>query len=143
VIDILVDVHHHPPVNSCGTSAGALRLLRLRREDPKWKYVRVNSCRYLNNIIEQDHRAIKRRCAAMMGFKSFRNAPSRSPESSWRITFENGSSLSDLGPGIEAGHATARRNGYNWPSQPTGTPRTSSTSRETKRSWFNLPRRSH
>jgi transposase-like protein len=35
----------------------ALRLLR--REDPKWKYVLVRSCQYLNNIIEQDHRAIK------------------------------------------------------------------------------------
>jgi transposase-like protein len=53
-------------------SHGALRLLR--REDPKWKYVRVRSCPYLNNIVEQDHRAIKRRCAPMMGFKSFRNA---------------------------------------------------------------------
>jgi len=39
----------------------ALRLLR--REDPKWKYVRVRSCRYLNNIVEQDYRAIKRRWA--------------------------------------------------------------------------------
>jgi transposase-like protein len=36
--------------------------------------VRVRSCRYLNNIVEQDHRAIKRRCACMTGFKSFRNA---------------------------------------------------------------------
>jgi transposase-like protein len=50
----------------------ALRLLR--REDPKWKYVLVRSCKYLNNIVEQDHRAIKRRCASMAGFKSFRNA---------------------------------------------------------------------
>jgi transposase-like protein len=30
--------------------------------------------KYLNNIIEQDHRAIKRRCASMKGFKSFANA---------------------------------------------------------------------
>ena len=29
---------------------------------------------YLNNIVEQDQRAIKRRCASMMGFKSFYNA---------------------------------------------------------------------
>jgi transposase-like protein len=34
----------------------------------------VRNCRHLDNIIEQDHRAIKRRCAPMMGFKSFRNA---------------------------------------------------------------------
>ena len=50
----------------------ALRLLR--RENPKWKYVLVRSCKYLNNIVEQDHRAVKRRCASMTGFKSFRNA---------------------------------------------------------------------
>jgi transposase-like protein len=50
----------------------ALRLLR--REHPKWKYVEVRSCPYLNNLIEQDHRAIKRRCASMGGFKSFTSA---------------------------------------------------------------------
>jgi transposase-like protein len=50
----------------------ALRLLR--RENPKWKYVEVRSCKYLNKIVEQDHRAIKRRCASMTGFKSFANA---------------------------------------------------------------------
>jgi len=47
----------------------ALRLLG--RENPKWKYVEVRSCKYLNNIVEQDHRAIKRRSASMKGFKSF------------------------------------------------------------------------
>jgi transposase-like protein len=50
----------------------ALRLLRW--ENPMWKYVKVRSCKYLNNIVEQDHRAIKRRCASMKGFKSFGNA---------------------------------------------------------------------
>jgi transposase-like protein len=51
----------------------ALRLLR--RENPRWKYVEVRSNQYLNNLIEQDHRAIKRRCAAMVGgFKSFGSA---------------------------------------------------------------------
>ena len=41
---------------------------------PAWRRVRVRSSKYLNNIIEQDHRAIKRRCASMKGFKSFANA---------------------------------------------------------------------
>ena len=50
----------------------ALRLLR--REDRRWRNVEVRSCKYLNNIVEQDHRAIKRRCASMAGFKSFDNA---------------------------------------------------------------------
>lgn len=50
----------------------ALQLLR--RENRVWRNVRVHTCRYLNNIVEQDHRAINRRCAPMMGFKSFESA---------------------------------------------------------------------
>jgi transposase-like protein len=46
----------------------------LRREHPCWRNVKVRTSQYLNNIIEQDHRAIKRRCASMAGFKSFANA---------------------------------------------------------------------
>ena len=34
----------------------------------------VRCSRYLNNIVEQDHRAIKQRCASMLGLKSFRTA---------------------------------------------------------------------
>jgi hypothetical protein len=65
----------------------------LRREDPKWLNVEVRSCRYPNNIVEQDHRAIKRRCASMAGFKSFdKMRPSPLPESSSRIALTNGSS---------------------------------------------------
>jgi transposase-like protein len=43
----------------------------LRRENVLWRYVKVRTCKYLNNIVEQDHRAIKRRCSAMHGLKSF------------------------------------------------------------------------
>ena len=49
-------------------------LRRLRREDRRWIYVLVRNCQYLNNIVEQDHRAIKRRCPPMLGFKSYRTA---------------------------------------------------------------------
>jgi transposase-like protein len=31
----------------------------------------ATTCRYLSNIVEQDHRAIKRRCTSMLVFKSF------------------------------------------------------------------------
>ncbi|MGA2190250.1 MAG: IS6 family transposase [Steroidobacteraceae bacterium] len=47
-------------------------LWRLRREHPCWRNVRVRSSKYLNNIVEQDHRAVKRRHAAMHGLKSSR-----------------------------------------------------------------------
>ena len=54
------------------TSHRALWLLQ--REHPCWRNVRVRTNRYLNNLIEQDHPAIKRRCTSMPGFKSFANA---------------------------------------------------------------------
>ena len=38
---------------------------------PKTK---VRSSKYLNNLIEQDHRSVKQRVAVMLGFKRFRNA---------------------------------------------------------------------
>jgi transposase-like protein len=34
----------------------------------------LRSSKYLNNLIEQDHRNIKSRVNAMLGFKRFRNA---------------------------------------------------------------------
>jgi transposase-like protein len=38
------------------------------------KRVQVRSCKYLNNIIEQDHRRVKHRLALMLGLKSFGTA---------------------------------------------------------------------
>jgi transposase-like protein len=36
--------------------------------------VTIRSCPYLNNIVELDHRRVKFRISAMLGFKSFRHA---------------------------------------------------------------------
>ena len=36
--------------------------------------IEIRQCKYLNNIVEQDHRNIKRRIKSMLGFKSFRTA---------------------------------------------------------------------
>jgi len=38
------------------------------------KRVKIRQCKYLNNIVEQDHRFIKRRTRPMLGFKSFWSA---------------------------------------------------------------------
>ena len=35
---------------------------------------KIRQCRYKNNIVEQDHRFIKKRCRPMLGFKSFKTA---------------------------------------------------------------------
>jgi transposase-like protein len=61
-------------VNLDGNMATYVALRLLREENPRWSSVIVRKRRYLNNIIEQDHRAIKRRCASMLGLKSFRTA---------------------------------------------------------------------
>jgi transposase-like protein len=61
-------------VNLDGNAASHRALRQLGKEDPRWKSVEVRCCRYLNNVVEQDHRAIKRRCASMLGLKSFKTA---------------------------------------------------------------------
>ncbi|PVE20749.1 IS6 family transposase, partial [Microvirga sp. KLBC 81] len=40
----------------------------------KLKPIRIRQSAYLNNRIEQDHRAIKRRARSMLGFKSVNSA---------------------------------------------------------------------
>lgn len=61
-------------VNLDGNAASHRGLRLLREEDARWQSVKIRACRYLNNIVEQDHRAIKRRCGPMLGLKSFRTA---------------------------------------------------------------------
>lgn len=61
-------------VNLDGNAASHRALRLLCEEDPRWHSVTVRASRYLNNIVEQDHRAIKQRCASMLGLKSFRTA---------------------------------------------------------------------
>ena len=61
-------------INLDGYTASHRAVRLLGQEDPRWRSVVVRDCRYLNNIVEQDHRAIKRRCASMLGFKSSRTA---------------------------------------------------------------------
>ena len=48
----------------------ALDAINAERETP----IRIRQTKYLNNIIEQGHRGIKRRTRPMLGFKNFRCA---------------------------------------------------------------------
>ncbi|MEO8315415.1 MAG: IS6 family transposase [Pseudomonadota bacterium] len=61
-------------INVDGNSATHLGLRLLGEEDGRWRSVTVRARRYLNNVVEQDHRAIKQRCAPMLGLKTFRSA---------------------------------------------------------------------
>jgi transposase-like protein len=67
-------LHWPRKVNLDGNAASHRALRLLCHEDARWQSVVVRGRRYLNNVVEQDHRAIKRRCASMLGFKSYRTA---------------------------------------------------------------------
>jgi putative transposase len=57
-------------IDRSGANLAALDALNAERETP----IRIRQVKYLNNIVEQDHRAIKRIIKPMMGFKDFRCA---------------------------------------------------------------------
>jgi putative transposase len=54
-------------VDKSGANRAALESLNVERSTP----IKVRQNKYLNNIVEQDHRAIKRIVKPMMGFKDF------------------------------------------------------------------------
>src|ERR1700758_68849 len=54
-------------IDKSGASLAALNAVNAERETP----IKVRQIKYLNNIVEQDHRAIKRRTRSMLGFKDF------------------------------------------------------------------------
>ena len=49
-------------------------MAELKQEGRLGRQCRCRTCPYLNNIVEQDHRAIKRRVNASQGFRSFHGA---------------------------------------------------------------------
>ena len=57
-------------IDKSGSNLTALEALNAQRGTP----IKIRQNKYLNNIIEQDHRAIKRRTRPMLGFKTFRCA---------------------------------------------------------------------
>lgn len=57
-----------------GYAASHRAVRELKAKGRLRKDTHVRSCKYLNNLIEQDHRSIKQRIAPMLGFKRFENA---------------------------------------------------------------------
>jgi putative transposase len=57
-------------IDKSGANLAALEALNAGRDTP----IKIRQNKYLNNIVEQDHRAIKRRTRPMLGFKTFRCA---------------------------------------------------------------------
>ncbi|MGF6880458.1 IS6 family transposase [Paraburkholderia sp. MM5477-R1] len=57
-------------IDRSGANLAGLHAVNAERETP----IKIRQVKYLNNIVEQDHRAIKRRTRPMLGFKIFRCA---------------------------------------------------------------------
>jgi len=54
-------------IDKSGSNLAALHAVNAERETP----IKVRQVKYLNNVVEQDHRAIKRITRPMQGFKDF------------------------------------------------------------------------
>ena len=57
-------------IDKSGANTAAIK----NYNDDHNKRIKIRQCKYLNNIVEQDHRHVKRQCRAMLGFKSFYSA---------------------------------------------------------------------
>ncbi|MPW21904.1 IS6 family transposase [Paraburkholderia sp. CNPSo 3157] len=57
-------------IDKSGANLAGLHIVNLERETP----IKIRQAKYLNNVVEQDHRAIKRVVRPMLGFKNFRCA---------------------------------------------------------------------
>ncbi len=57
-----------------GYAASHRTVRELPAQNPRWKDTRLRSSKYLNNMIEQDHRGVKSRINPMLGFKVFDRA---------------------------------------------------------------------
>ncbi|MGL6011537.1 MAG: IS6 family transposase [Shewanella oncorhynchi] len=68
--------HHGEPegvtIDKSGANTGALTILNANK--PEEERMTIRQSNYLNNLVEQDHRNIKRRIRPMLGFSSFRRA---------------------------------------------------------------------
>ncbi|MDE9542906.1 IS6 family transposase [Xenorhabdus bovienii] len=57
-------------IDKSGANKAALD--EINKEKPKNKQINIRQNKYLNNLIEQDHRNVKRRTRPLLGFKNFR-----------------------------------------------------------------------
>lgn len=60
-------------IDKSGSNSGAIRVYNRRALATK-SQIKIRKCKYLNNIVEQDHRFIKWRIQQGLGFKEFESA---------------------------------------------------------------------
>ncbi|MDM5460173.1 Integrase catalytic region [Bacillus mycoides] len=83
-LDILKFLHQNPfsyvskprVITVDKNPAYPVAIQELKEEKHMPEGIQLRQVRYLNNIVEQDHRFIKKRVRSMLGFKSFKTATS-------------------------------------------------------------------
>ena len=60
-------------IDKSGSNSSAIRVYNRRALATKSR-IKIRQCKYLNNIVEQDHRFIKKRIVQGLGFKEFESA---------------------------------------------------------------------
>lgn len=61
-------------IDKSGANTAALNDLNEKREKAGEPGIEIRQIKYLNNLVEQDHRGVKRRTKPMLGFQSFKTA---------------------------------------------------------------------
>ena len=61
-------------IDKSGANTAALNEINAELEADNKALIEIRQSKYLNNLIEQDHRGIKRRTKPMLGFQSFKTA---------------------------------------------------------------------
>ena len=71
-----INNHWHPPqtITPDGYAASHRAVRELKADGSLPTDTKQRSSKYLNNLIEQDHRSVKQRIAVMLGFRQFRHA---------------------------------------------------------------------
>ena len=88
---------------------GALR--EMKREGELWRFTRHRRGRWLNNLVEQDHRRIKRRTGPMLGFQSLGTARRTLAGVEAMAMLAKSASRSDRKAAGPSSPATSQRNG--------------------------------
>lgn len=66
--------HRPSPITTDKHSSYPAAIGELKKEGILNQHLKHRQIKYLNNILEQDHRRIKRRIRPMLGFQSFKTA---------------------------------------------------------------------
>jgi putative transposase len=85
-------------IDKSGANAAAIEALK----EETGQEIKIRQIKYLNNLVEQDHRRVKRIVRPMLGFKSFRSARTTLQGIELMHMINKGQMISDAGENLSA-----------------------------------------